>query len=141
MSPSFFPRLSKLLVTSVVCSSPIYLTHLIEITDIGILVLSFVAFAVIIAIDAHHFSFEFWETENYYSYLLLPLLVYIVMGFLTCLFFQPYIFNRIFLPLRFAGSFGIRTIGSIAIVSVVFILIVTVSRFWGARSGRMFFDA
>ena len=137
---SVFFRLSKLLITSIICSLPIYLGYLEVITDNGILFLSFLAFVVAISVDAYRFSFTFWEIQDYCLGQLLPLVIYIAMGFLTCLIFQPVVFNRIFLPLRFARCFGMRTIESIAIVAIAVIVIVTVLRFLGARSGYLFFD-
>ncbi len=137
---SVFFRLSRLLITSIICSLPIYLGYLEVITDNGILFLSFLAFVVAISVDAYCFSFTFWEIQDYCLGQLLPLVIYIAMGLLTCLISRPVVFNRIFLPLRFAGCFGMRTIESIAIVAIAVIVIVTVLRFFGARSGYLFFD-
>ncbi len=136
---SLFFRLLRIIITGIICSLPIYLEYLTTIPDNGILFISFIAFIVATGIDAYHFSFDFWKIQDYYLGLLLPLVIYIVMGFLTCLIFPPVVFNRIFLPLRFAGYFGITTIISIPIVSVVFIILVTLLRFFGARSGHLFY--
>lgn len=135
-----FSRLLRLMITSIICSLPIYLGYLVTIPDNGILFLSFITFVVITGDEAYRFSFDYWEIKHYYIGQLLPLVIYIVMGFLTCWLFTPVVFNRIFLPLRFAGCFGMRTIESIAVISVVFIVIVTALRFGGARSGYLFYE-
>jgi len=136
---SLFYRLLRLIITSIICSLPIYLGYFVSIQDKGILLLSFIAFVVATGIDTYYFSFTFWKIRDYYLGLLLPLVIYNVMGFLTCLVSRPIVFNRIFLPLRFAGCFGMRTIESIVVISMVFILIVTVIRFFGAKSGHLFY--
>lgn len=130
-----FSRLLKLVFTSIICSLFIYLGNFLTISDKGILFLSFVTFGVAISIDSYCFSFDFYRIWDYFVGQLLPLVIYIVMGFLTCLAFNPIVFNRIFLPLRFAGCFGMRTIESIAVMGIAFIAIVAVFRFFGARSG------
>ncbi len=135
---SLFFRLLRLIISSVICSLPIYLGYLVTIPDNAILFLSFIAFIIATGTDAYHFSFAFWKIQDYYLGQLLPLVIYIVVGFLTCLIFPPVVFNRIFLPLRFAGCFGMRTIVSIPIVSMAFIVIVTTLRFFGARAGHLF---
>ncbi len=140
MLSSLFFRLLRLMITSIICSLPIYLGYLVTIPDNGILFLSFFAFVIAIGFNTYIFSFDFCEMKYYYIGLLLPLVIYIVMGFLACLCFPPVVFNRIFLPLRFAGCFGMRTIESIAVISVVFIVMVTALRFWGARSGYLFYE-
>lgn len=137
-SPLWFFRLFRLMITSALCSVPIYLGYFISISDRGMLALSFLAFVAVIGIDAYYFSFTFWTKQNYYFGQLLPFVIYIVMGFLTCVLCPPVVFNRFFLPLRFAGVFGIRTIVSIGIVSIVVIAIVTALSFFGARSGHLF---
>lgn len=137
MFAALFFRLFVLLVTSVVCSLPIYLGNAGVITSEGVLVLAFIAFVVATGIDTYRFSFAFWEIQDYFIGQLLPLLLYIALGFLTYLTFQPVVFNRIFLPLRFAGCFHLRTIESIAVVGLVFIVIVTGLRFLGAWAGRL----
>ncbi len=134
---SFF-RLLRFLITSVACSLPIYLANYTVITDNGILLLSFIAFVLLTCIDAYRFSFDYWERVDYYLGILLPLLIYIIISFLFWLVFPPAVFNRIFLPLRFALCFGMKTIESIVIVGIAFIVIVTVLRFFGARAGRLF---
>ncbi len=140
MLTALFFRLLRFFITGVICSLPIYLGYLIEITDNGILLLSFIAFVVAISFDAYNFSFDFWEIQDYYLGQLLPLVIYIVMGIPTYLLFQPVVFNRIFLPLRFAWVFGMGTMESIVIVSIPVVVIVTVLRFFGARAGRLFFN-
>ena len=135
---SVFFRLLRLVITGIFCSLPIYLGYVITITDNGILFLSFLAFVVATAIDAYRFSFAFWQVEDYFIGQLFPLIIYVVMGFAACLSFHPVLFNRIFLPLRFAGCLGMRTIESIAIVSIFVIVMVTVLRIFGARSGRLY---
>ena len=140
MLSSLFFRLLRLIITSVICSLPIYLKYLVTISDNAILLLSFILFVVAIGIDAYFFSFDFWKIQDYYFGHLLPLVIYIAMGFLTCLSFKPVVFNRIFLPLRFAGCFGMKTIESIVIVSMAVIVIVTVLRFFRARSGHLLYD-
>lgn len=132
---SLFSRLLRLVGTSVICSLPIYLGTAGIMADKGVLFLSFITFVIATGIDTYLFSFVFYKIRDYFLGQLLPLVIYIVMGFLTCLIFQPVVFNRIFLPLRFAGCFGMRTIESIAVIGIAFIVIVTVLRFLGARSG------
>ena len=141
MLASVFFRLLKLIFTSIICSLPIFLEQLAPIKPIGILLLSFIAFVVIIGHEAYSFSFEFYNIQDYYVGLLLPFVIYSVLGFSTCLLFKPIVFNRIFLPLRFAGSFGIRTNESIVIVSIVMLAIITILRIFGARAGRITFVA
>ncbi|MBQ9097326.1 MAG: hypothetical protein IJY55_02895 [Clostridia bacterium] len=133
---SLFFRVLRLMITSILCSLPIYLEYVGTIPDNVILFLSFVAFMAATGIDACRFSSAFWKIQDYYLGQLLPLVIYIIMGFLTCLLFQPVVFNRIFLPLRFAGGFGMRTIESIVYVAITIIIIVTILRFFGARLGR-----
>ena len=140
MLTALLSRLLRFFITGVICSLPIYLGYLIEITDNGILCLSFIAFVVAISFDAYNFSFDYWEIQDYYLGQLLPLAIYIVMGFPTYLLFRPVVFNRIFLPLRFAGVFGMGTMESIVIVSIAVIVIVTALWFFGARAGRLFFN-
>ncbi len=135
MLASVFFRLLRLLGTSLLCSLPIYLGAAGIIADKGVLFLSFIAFVIATGIDAYRFSFAFYKIRDYFFGQLLPLVIYIVMGFLTCLIFKPVVFNRIFLPLRFAGSFGMTTIKSIAVIGIAFIVMVTALRFFGARSG------
>ncbi len=133
---SLFFRVLRLMITSVLCSLPIYIGYLVEDADNVILFVSFVAFIIAIGIDTCRFSSAFWKIRDFYLGQLLPLGIYSFMGFLTCLLFPPVVFNRIFLPLRFAGGFGIKTIGSIGIISIIVIVLVTVVRFFGARAGR-----
>lgn len=137
MLSSLFFRLLRFLIISIICSLPIYLGYLATISDNYILFLSCLTFLIVMSVDSYYFSFAFWETRDYFLGQLLPLVIYIIMGFSACLVFPPVVFNRIFLPLRFAGGFGMRTIESIAIVSTAVIVIVTVLRFIGARSGRL----
>ena len=124
------------MITSILCSLPIYLEYVVVISDNLILFLSFIAFVIAVGIDAYQFSSIFWKRKAYYVGQLLPLVAYSVVGFLTCLLFPPTVFNRIFLPLRFAGCFGMQTMGSIALVSIIVIMLVTGLRFFGAISGR-----
>ena len=133
---SLFFRLLRLMITSVLCSLPIYIGYLVEDADNIILFVSFVAFIIAIGIDTCRFSSAFWKIRDFYLGQLLPLVIYAVIGFITCLIFPPVVFNRIFLPLRFAGGFGITTMVSIWIVSAIIIAIVTILRFFGARAGR-----
>ena len=137
---SAFFRLLSLLTASILCSLSIYLAYTGIITDNGILLLSFIAFIITTGVEAYRFSFVFWKKEDYFLGQLLPLVVYIIMGFLTCLLLPPVVFNRIFLPLRFAGCFGMRTNESIIVIGIVLIVIVTVLRFFGARSGYLFYE-
>ena len=137
---ALFFRFLRYLVTGIICSLPIYLVYLEAVTDNTILFLSLLAFIILIIIDTYQFSFDFWEINHYFLGLLLPLVIYIVLGFLTCMFFPPVVFNRIFLPLRFAWAFGMRTIESIPVVSGGIIAIVTVMRFFVARAGREFYE-
>ena len=133
---SLFFRVLRLIITSVFCSLPIYIGYLVEGADNVILFISFVAFMTATGIDACRFSSAFWKIRDFYLGQLLPLVIYAVMGFITCLLFPPVVFNRIFLPLRFAGGFGIATMVSIWIVSAIIIAIVAVLRFFGAKAGR-----
>ncbi len=134
MLSSLFFRLLRFVITSVICSVPIYLGTAGIMEDKGVLFLSFIAFVIATGIDTYRFSFDFYKIWDYFLGQLLPLVIYIVMGFLTCLIFQPVVFNRIFLPLRFAGCFGMITIESISVIGVAFIVIVTAMSFLGARS-------
>ena len=135
---ALFFRLLRLLVTSAICSLPIHLGNAgVITTNEGVLILSFFAFVIVTSIDAYRFSFSFWRTQDYFIGQLLPLLLYIALGFLTCLTFQPVVFNRIFLPLRFAGCLHLRTIESIVVVGLGFIGLVTGLRLLGARAGRL----
>lgn len=140
MLVSLFFRLLRFLITGIICSLPIYFDSLGVVKDNGILFISFMAYVFIMGYDTYNFSFTFWEKKHYYLGLLLPLGIYIIMGFLTCLFLPPVVFNRIFLPLRFAGGFGLRTIESIPVISMIIIVVLTVLRFFGARAGRLFLD-
>lgn len=140
MLSSWFFRVFRLVITSAICSSPIYFAYLVSIPDKAILFLSFIAFIIVTGIDTYYFSFDFWNKKNYYSGVLFPFVIYAGMGVATCLVFPPAVFNRIFLPLRFAGSFGMSTMGSIGIVSIAVLAIVTALRFFGARAGRLFFE-
>ena len=132
-----FSRFLRILITSMICSLSICLGISGIINDKGVLFLSFITFIIVTGIDGYHFSFVFWKIRDYFLGQLLPLVIYICMGFLTCLIFRPVVFNRMFLPLRFAGCFEIRTHESIAIIGIVFIIIVTVLRFIGARLGYL----
>lgn len=136
MLKSLLFRLLRLVITSILCSLPIYLQYVGTIPDNVILFLSFIAFVIATGIDTYRFSSIFWKIQGYYFGQLLPLGIYIILSFLTCLVFPPAVFNRIFLPLRFAGGFGMRTIESIGLISIVVIVIVTILRFFGARTGR-----
>ena len=136
---SLFLRFLKLLITSTICSLPIYLGYMTSISDSGILILSFILFIAAVSYDAYFFSFDFWKMKDYYLGLLLPFVIYIAMGFLTCLLPSPVVFNRIFLPLRFAGYLGISTMESIIAVSIVMLGLITILRFHGAKSGRLNF--
>lgn len=135
---ALFFRLSRYLIISIICSLPIYLGYLVEVSNNNIFFLSFIPFLIAVSIDAYQFSLDFWEINHYFIGLLLPLVIYTVMACLTCLTFPPIVFNRIFLPLRFAGCFGMNTIRSIPVVSGGIIALVTVLRFLGARAGRLF---
>lgn len=132
---SIFFRLLRLVITSVLCSLPIYLGYMGTINDSGILFISFIAFIIATGVDAYKFSFSFWELRDYWIGQIIPLAIYVIMGFLTCLLFSPVVFNRIFLPLRFADAFGMTTSESIAIMAVTILIIVSVLRFFGARTG------
>lgn len=136
MLKSLLFRWLRLMITSVLCSLPIYLEYVVVISDNLILFLSFIAFAIAVGIDAYQFSSIYWKRQAYYVGQLSPLVVYSVVGFVTCLIFPPTVFNRIFLPLRFAGCFGMQTMGSIVLVSIIVIMLVTGLRFCGARAGR-----
>lgn len=137
MFVALFFRLIVLLITSVVCSLPIHLGNAgVIATSEGVLVLAFSVFVIVTGIDAYRFSFTFWKIQDYFTGQLLPLLLYIALGFLTCLTFRPAVFNRIFLPLRFANCIQLTTIESIVVVGLGFIVIVTGLRFLGARAGR-----
>jgi len=138
MLKALFFRLLRLLITSVICSLPIYLGVAEKVTNKGILLLSFIAFVIVTGIDVYHFSFAYYKIRDYYLGQLLPLVIYIVMGFLTCLMFRPFVFNRVFLPLRFAGFFGMRTIESIVVVGIILIVILTALRFFRAKAGRSY---
>ncbi len=146
---AFFLRLLRLFITSVLCSLPIHLVRVADLilisgkvlfTDRVILALSFIAFIIAIGIDAYRFSFVFFNIRDYFLGQLLPLVTYIAAGFLICLNFPPVVFNRIFLPLRFVYFFGMKTIESIGIVALALLLLITVLRLLGARSGRLFSD-
>ena len=132
----FFSVLN-LVFFSVICSCTIHLGVMGIIEDKVVLLSSFMLFAVVIGIDSYRFSFNYWKTRDYFIGQLLPRVIYIGMACLTCMTFKPVVFNRIFLPLRFAGSFELPTIKSIPIVGIVFIVIVTVVRFYGARAGYL----
>ena len=137
MFVALFFRLIVLLITSVVCSLPIHLGNAgVIATSEGVLVLAFSVFVIVTGIDAYRFSFTFWKIQDYFTGQLLPLLLYIALGFLTCLTFRPAVFNRIFLPLRFANCFQLETIESIVVVGLGLIVVVTGLRFLGARAGR-----
>ena len=136
MLKSLLFRWLRLMITSVLCSLPIYLEYVVVISDNLILFLSFIAFVVAVGIDAYQFSSIYWKRQAYYVGQFSPLALYSVVGFLTCLIFPPAVFNRIFLPLRFAGCFGMQTMGSIVLVSIIVIMLVTGLRFCGARAGR-----
>ena len=134
---SFF-RLIRLLVTSVVCSLPIYLgsSGVVTASEV-VLGLAFFVFVVVTGMDTYRFSISFWKIQDYLIGQLLPLFLYIGLGFLTCLTARPVVFNRIFLPLRFAGCFRLRTLPSIVVVGLILVVIVTALRFLGARAGRL----
>ena len=127
------------MISSIVCSLPIYLVYMMTIKNSIILLVSFVIFVFVIGFDAYRFSYFFWEKKDYFLGQLLPVFIYMVMGFLTCLIFKPVVFNRIFLPLRFAGCIGITTIKSIGIVSIVLMIFVSILSFLGARSGYAYY--
>ena len=130
-------RLLKILITSIICSLAIYLGFFIAIPDNGILLLSFLAFVATTGINVYCFTFDYWE-KKYFLDQFLPYVIYIVMGFLTYLFLPLYVFNRIFLPLRFAGCFGYRISESIAITSAAFVVIIIAIRLIGVWRGKAF---
>lgn len=134
MFAALFFRLLVLLITSAVCSLPIQLGN--AATSEGVLALAFFAFVIAIGIDTYRFSFALWKIQDYFIGQLLPLFLYIALGLWTCRTFRPVVFNRIFLPLRFAGCFHLTTMESIVVVGLVFIVIVTGLRFLGAQAGR-----
>ena len=136
MLKSLFFRLLRIIITSAICSLPIYIGYVVEEADNVILFVSFIAFMIAIGIDTYRFSSAFWKIRDFYWGQLLPLVIYVVMGFITCLIFPPAVFNRIFLPLRFAGGFEITTMVSVWIVSAIIIVIVTVLSFFGSKAGR-----
>ncbi len=129
-------RLLRLMITSVLCSLPIYIRYVVEGADNVILFLSFIAFMIATCIDAYRFSSTFWGIKDYYLGQLLPLGIYCTTGLLTCLLFPPVVFNRIYLPLRFLGCIGLSTKKSVVLVSILFIITVTGLRFAGAIAGR-----
>ena len=130
-------RFLKIVVAGVICSLPIYLRYIMPISDNAILIISFTAFMIVTCYDSYKFSKVFRKRKDYYYGLLLPLLIYIFLGVLTRLFFPPIVFNRIFLPLRFAGLFGLETLQSIFIFSVINIGIVTIARTLGVKKGLL----
>lgn len=138
MIPSPFSRQIKVIIMGIVCSLPIYLRYLTTITDNNILLLSFIAFVIALCIDTIRFSYYFWEKQYYLLGQVFPLVIYAVLGVLTCLLFPPKVFNRIFLPLRFVGSLGLTTIESIPVVLLMFLGIVTLLRFFVSKKGRTF---
>ena len=129
-------RLLKIIFTSILCSLPIYIGYVVNGTDNVILFISFIAFIIAIGIDTYQFSSTFWKMQAYYFGQLLPLILYSVTGILTCFLFPPIVFNRIYLPLRIMGCFGLSTKKSVVLVSIFIILVVTGLRFAGAISGR-----
>lgn len=136
MLKSLMFRLLRLMITSVLCSLPIYIGYVVGEADNIILFLSFISFVIAICIDSYRFSSAFWKIRDYYLGQLLPIGIYCITGFLTCLIFPPVVFNRLFLPLRLLGCFGMNTRKSVVIVSIIIILIATGIRFAGAIAGR-----
>ena len=137
---SLFIRLIRLMITSIICSLPIYFGYVVTISDNNILLLSFVFFIVLTGIDAYRFSFNFWKIRDCFSGIILPVVVYDFLGFITVLSFKPVIFNRIFLPLRFADCFGMKTGESVLIISICVIVMVTVLSFIGSRMGSRIYN-
>ncbi len=133
-------RVLRFFLTSIACSLPIYLGYVIKISDYGILYISFLLFILATGIEAYRFSFLFWQIQDFYFGQLIPLGIYAFTGFLGSLVFPPVVFNRIFLPLRFAGCFGLKTTESVWVISLVFAGITAILRFFGARAGHVYHD-
>ena len=138
MVTSVFFRLLRFLIMSVACSLPIYIGYFGIITDDGILLLAFLLFVVVMGVDTYRFSFTFWRRKHYYLGLLIPLFLYFIIGVLVWLVFPPFVFNRIFLPLRLALGLGLSTLGSIGIVAIGLTAMLTIVRFLAAKAGRVY---
>jgi hypothetical protein len=133
-------RLLSVFVISIVCSVPVSLNGVFNISDNDVLFISFMMFVLIMGIDAYNFSYNFWMNEDYFKGQLLPFVIYVCLAYFTCLTFRPVVFNKLFLPLRFARAFGLSTVESITVISLVLIILITVLRFLGMRSAKTFFN-
>ena len=132
----FRDRLLRVFIVGIFSSLPIYLADLIPISNVDILFLSFFLFLGISVVDAYLFSFSSWHKLDYCVGLLLPLVTYIALAFLTYLLFKPVVFNRFFLPLRFGCCFfGIKTLMSMVFVAPGIWAIISLASFIGAKFG------
>lgn len=136
---SLFSRWLRLMITGVVCSLPLYLKYMMTLNNNIIIFISLLIFVSVIGFDAYRFSYMFWKKRDYLLGQILPLLTYIITAYLTCMVFKPIVFNRIFLPLKFAECFGMKNVVSIGIVSAVLMIIVTILSFFGARAGYLYY--
>ena len=130
-------RMLRIIITSIVCSLPIFLLELISIRDSGVLFISFLAFVIASGIDAYFFSVCYWKRIDYFYGQLIPLVIYIIVALCVYHLFQPIVFNLLFLPFRFLESFGFRTIESIFVIALFLIIIITILRFLGVRTAKI----
>lgn len=136
---ALFLRLLKLMAISFVCSLFIHFTNAEMFSGQLTLVLSLVLFLLIEIFEAYKFSYKFWKIQDYFLGILLPEVIYAGLALLTCWVGTPVLFNRFFLPLRFANCFGFHTKWSIVIVGSVFIVLIAATYFIAARAGRVHF--
>ncbi len=136
MVSSIIIRTLKVLSTSVACSLPVILREVTTISDKSILLISFFAFLAVTVINIYKSAAFHKRTKHFYVKKLLPLCIYFLLGAVAYLIIEPNVFNMIFLPLRFAESFSLKTIESIIVVAILIILATIVSNKMGAKAGK-----
>lgn len=134
-------RTVKLLIISVISSLPF---ALIQVRAIDVEVLFLISFAVFLLLtvrDAYVFPFDFWEEVGIVRGVLLPYICLFGLSlicFSTC---SSFIFNFLFLPLRFAENFELKTVTSmISVFAFVLIVALAVSSFGYRAAKKEFYE-
>lgn len=137
-----FFRIMGIAVSGFISSLPMFAVTFFDlpISATGMLAISFSLFVIFSCFESYRFSFAYWKWYDYFIGQFLPFIIYMLIGAGALHIVSPYIFNRIFLPLRFAQCLGFSSEKYIFVSTFIALVFVTVLRIIGAYQGKKLYE-
>lgn len=99
--------------------------------EMSVLLISYIIFIIVMSVDIFGFSCFFNQKKDVFLGIVFPYIIYAMLSFIGYKLFKPFVFNFMFLPLRTAEFYNIKSIFSIIIMHIITFIIVCVMSIFG----------